>query len=87
MFKNGTGILCYAAGETGEGQRGFTIKKLMIDEGSRMSEEYFIASMPMLSVINGSMDISSTPAGKRHKDGTEKFLWRLGDGHSSGSSL
>ena len=30
MFKNGTGILCYAAGESGEGLRGFTIKKLSI---------------------------------------------------------
>ena len=76
MFKNGTGILCYAAGETGEGQRGFTIKKLMVDEGSRMSEEYFIASMPMLSVIGGSMDLGSTPAGKIHKDGTEKFFYK-----------
>lgn len=76
MFKNGTGILCYAAGETGEGQRGFTIKKLMIDEGSRMSEEYFIASMPMLSVIGGTMDLGSTPAGKKHKDGSEKFFYK-----------
>lgn len=76
MFKNGTGILCYAAGETGEGQRGFTIKKLMSDEGSRMSEEYFIAAMPMLSVIDGSMDLGSTPAGKFHKDGTEKFFYK-----------
>jgi len=75
-FKNGTGILCYAAGETGEGQRGFTIKKLMCDEGSRMSEEYFIAALPMLSVIKGSIDIASTPAGKLHKDGTEKFFYR-----------
>ena len=76
MFKNGTGILCYAAGETGEGQRGFTIKKLMPDEASRMSEEYFIAAMPMLSVIDGSMDIASTPFGKHHKDGTEKFFYK-----------
>jgi hypothetical protein len=76
MFKNGTGILCYAAGETGEGQRGFTIKKLMIDEGSRMSEEYFIASMPMLSVTKGSMDIASTPFGKKHKDGSLKFFYK-----------
>lgn len=76
MFKNGTGILCYAAGETGEGQRGFTIKKLMIDEGSRMSEEYFIATMPMLSVTRGTMDIGSTPYGKRHKDGTKKFFYK-----------
>lgn len=75
MFKDGTGILCYAAGDTGEGQRGLTIKKLMVDEGSRMSEEYFIAAMPMLSVIDGTMDISSTPAGKKHKDGSEKFFY------------
>jgi len=76
MFKNGTGILCYAAGETGEGLRGFTIKKLMCDEGSRMSEEYFIATSPMLSVIGGSRDIASTPYGKKHKDGSEKYFYK-----------
>ena len=64
LFSNGTGILCYAAGETGVGLRGYTIKKLMIDEGSRMSDEFFIAVSPMLSVIKGSMDIASTPCGK-----------------------
>ena len=76
MFKNGTGILCYAAGESGEGLRGFTIKKLMPDEGSRMTEEYFIATLPALSVVKGSMDISSTPAGKLHKDGSEKYFYK-----------
>jgi len=76
IFKNGTGILCYAAGETGEGQRGFTIKKLMCDEGSRMTEEYFIATLPMMSVVKGSMDIASTPFGKLHGDGTEKFFYK-----------
>ena len=64
MFKNGTGIKCYAAGETGMGLRGFTIKKLLIDEGSRMSDEFFVAVTPMLSVAKGSMDIASTPCGK-----------------------
>lgn len=76
MFKNGTGILCYAAGDTGEGLRGFTIKKLMPDEGSRMSEEYFIAVLPALSIVKGSMDIASTPAGKKHKDGSLKFFYK-----------
>jgi len=76
MFKNGTGIYCYAAGESGEGLRGFTIKKLMVDEGSRMSEEYYVATLPMLSVIKGSPDIASTPFGKRHPDGTEKFFFK-----------
>jgi len=30
----------------------------------------------MLSVINGSMDIASTPFGKLHKDGSEKFFFK-----------
>jgi len=64
-FKNGTGIMCFAAGETGEGLRGLTIKKLMIDEGSRMSDEFFIAVSPMISITKGSMDIASTPCGKQ----------------------
>lgn len=76
LFKNGTGILSYAAGETGEGLRGYTIKKLIVDEGSRMSEEYFIAVMPMISITKGSIDIASTPFGKRHKDGTDKFFYK-----------
>ncbi len=76
MFKNGTGVLCYAAGESGEGLRGFTIKKIMSDEGSRMSEEYFIATLPALSVIQGTLDIASTPFGKKHKDGSEKFFYK-----------
>jgi hypothetical protein len=75
-FTNGAVILCYASGETGEGLRGFTIKKLMIDEGSRMGEEFFIAVLPMLSVTKGSMDIASTPFGKKHKDGSEKFFYK-----------
>ena len=76
LFKNGTGIFCYAAGETGEGLRGYTIKKLMIDEGSRMTEEFFIAVQPMLSIVKGSMDIASTPFGKKHKDGSDKFFYK-----------
>lgn len=64
-FKNGAGILSYPAGESGEGLRGFTIKKLMIDEGSRMSEEFFIAVTPQLSIIGGTIDIASTPCGKK----------------------
>jgi len=76
IFKSGAGIYCFAAGETGEGLRGDTIKKLMIDEGSRMSEEFFISVEPMLSVTHGSMDIASTPFGKKHKDGTEKYFYK-----------
>lgn len=76
IWKNVRGIYSYAAGESGEGLRGDTIKKLMIDEGSRMSEEFFISTTPMLSVAKGSMDIASTPFGTRHKDGEEKFFYK-----------
>ena len=76
IFTTGAGIYCYAAGETGEGLRGDTIKKLMIDEGSRMKEEFYISVMPMMSVVKGSMDIASTPAGKLHRDGSEKFFYK-----------
>jgi len=76
QFHNGTGIFCFAAGETGEGLRGYTIKKLMIDEGSRMSEEFFIAVQPMMSVVRGSMDIASTPFGKLNQDGSPKFFYK-----------
>ena len=76
LFKNGTGILCYAAGQEGDSTRGYTLKKLMVDEGSRMDENYFISATPTLSVSKGSMDIGSTPAGKKDKDGNEKFFFK-----------
>ena len=76
VYKNIRGIYCYAAGETGEGLRGDTIKKLMIDEGSRMSEEFFISVTPMLSVAKGSLDIASTPFGKRDKENRETFFYK-----------
>lgn len=79
LFKDGKlnkGILCYAAGEEGESTRGYTIKKLMIDEGSRMKELYFVAALPTLSVTKGSIDISSTPFGKKDKEGNEKFFYK-----------
>jgi len=75
-FTTGAGIYSYAAGESGEGLRGDTIKKLMIDEGSGMSEEFFVATTPMLSVSGGSMDIASTPRGKYDKEGNELFFYK-----------
>lgn len=76
FFKNGAGILCYAAGIEGDSTRGYTLKKIMPDEGSRLGEEYFIASVPTLSVSKGTMDIGSTPSGKKHKDGSLKFFYK-----------
>lgn len=63
-LKNGSIIMCYAAGLTGEGIRTYTVTHLVIDEAAPMAREVFIAVMPMLSVTNGTMDIISTPRGK-----------------------
>ena len=61
---NGSVIMCYAAGLTGSGLRTFTLTRLVIDEAAPMAREIFIATMPMLSVTGGLMDLSSTPRGK-----------------------
>jgi hypothetical protein len=76
FFKNGAGILCYAAGEEGDSTRGYTIKKLFVDEGSRMKETYFTSATPTLSVTHGSMDIASTPYGTKNKFGEETFFYK-----------
>lgn len=76
FFKNGAGILCYAAGEEGDSTRGYTIKKLLVDEGSRMKETYFTSALPTLSVTHGSMDIASTPFGTKNKYGEETFFYK-----------
>ncbi len=61
---NNSIIMCYAAGLTGEGIRTFTVTDLVIDEAAPMAREVFIATMPMLSVTGGNMDLLSTPRGK-----------------------
>jgi len=61
---NGSIIMCYAAGLTGEGVRTYTVTDLVIDEAAPMKREVFVATTPMLSVTKGSLDISSTPRGK-----------------------
>lgn len=61
---NGSIIMCYAAGLTGEGIRTYTVTDLVIDEAAPMAREVFIATMPMLSVTKGNLDILSTPRGK-----------------------
>ena len=63
-LKNGSQIMCYAAGLTGEGIRTYTVTDLVIDEAAPMAREVFIATMPMLSVTGGNMDLLSTPRGK-----------------------
>ena len=63
-LRNGSVIMCYAAGKTGDTLRTFTITDLVIDEAAPMAKEIFIAVTPMLSVTGGSMDLLSTPRGK-----------------------
>jgi len=63
-LKNGSLIMCYAAGETGLGLKGYTCTSLVIDEAAAMNREVFISCLPMLSVTGGSLDIISTPRGK-----------------------
>ena len=63
-LKNGSQIMCYAAGLEGEGLRTFTLTDLVIDEAAPMAREVFVSTMPMLSVTKGTMDILSTPRGK-----------------------
>ena len=72
---NGSIIMCYAVGLTGEGIRTFTLTDLVIDEAAPMAREVFIALRPMLSVTQGHLDISSTPRGKHDKEGNEKYFY------------
>lgn len=63
-LKNGSVIMCYAAGLNGDGLRTFTLTDLVVDEAAPMSRQVFTSVTPMLSVTGGSMDIMSTPRGK-----------------------
>lgn len=63
-LKNGSVIMCYAAGMQGDGLRGFTLTDLVVDEAAPMDRGVFSSVMPMLSVTGGSIDIMSTPRGK-----------------------
>jgi len=64
-MKNGSILMCYAAGLDGSGLRTYTLTDLVIDEAAPMAREIFVATMPMLSVTGGTMDIMSTPRGKQ----------------------
>lgn len=64
QLTNGSIIMCYAVGLTGEGIRTYTLTDLVIDEAAPMAREVFIALTPMLAVTKGTLDISSTPRGK-----------------------
>jgi len=80
-LKNGSLIMCYAAGIAGEGLRTYTLTDLVIDEAAAMAREVFVATMPMLSVTGGTMDMSSTPRGK------QGFFWECSDDPELGDKI
>lgn len=46
--------------------RGFSApRRVIMDEASRIADETFTAALPMLAVSGGSLDVLSTPHGKR----------------------
>lgn len=61
---NDVKIMCHPCGLNGDGLRGFTIKKAIVDEAAAMSKDIFTAVLPMLSVTGGTIDLLSTPRGK-----------------------
>ena len=63
-LKNGSKIMCHAAGQTGLGLVGYTVNSLVVDEAAAMNREIFILLTPTLSVTKGTIDLLSTPRGK-----------------------
>ena len=63
-LKNGSKIMCYAAGKYGDGLRGKTLTSIFIDEAAPMAKEIMEAVEPMISITGGSIDLLSTPRGK-----------------------
>ena len=80
-LNNGSKIMCYAAGLTGEGIRTFTVDHLVIDEAAPMAREVFVATTPMLSVTKGTLDIASTPRGK------EGYFYECSDDPGLGTKI
>lgn len=64
QLKNGSKILCYAAGQTGLGLVGYTITDLVVDEAASMNRQIFTLLTPTLSVTKGTINLLSTPRGK-----------------------
>ena len=73
---NGSQIMCYAVGLTGEGIRGPTATDLVVDEAAPMAREVFIAISPMLSITKGNFDILSTPRGTKDKQNRDTYFYQ-----------
>jgi len=60
MLKNGSLILCYAAGTHGLGLVGHTITDLFVDEAHLINRSVFIQLTPTLSVTKGTINLLGT---------------------------
>lgn len=63
-------VMAQPIGLGGEGVRGYTLHKLVIDEAQLPTDEVFVALAPMLLVTNGKISLSGTPQGKKG------FFWK-----------
>ena len=62
---NGSKMIARPAGDTGDGARGYEGGVLIVDEASRQSRAFWMATKPILLTTNGSIWMCSTPFGKQ----------------------
>ena len=72
-LKNGSVMMCRAAGDTGDSGRGFEADILMVDEASRMGKFFWIAVRPIILMSAGEVWLASTPYGK------QGYFWEMFD--------
>lgn len=64
-LKNGSIMRCRPAGDTGASGRGFEADITIVDEASRMTKLFWIATLPIILMTAGEMWLASTPFGKQ----------------------
>lgn len=64
-LNNGSIGRCLPTGLTGEGIRGFTIHKLIVDEAQLVNDDIFTSITPMLLTTGGSIVLLGTPHGRK----------------------
>ena len=70
-LKNGSVMRCRAAGDTGNSGRGFEADILIVDEASRMSKFFWLATRPIILMSAGEIWLASTPFGK------QGYFWEM----------
>ena len=80
-LKNGSQILCYAAGKSGFGLVGHTITDLVVDEAHLMNRQIFIQLTPTLSVTKGTLNVLGTASEK------EGYFYECSDDFALGDKI